>query len=250
MARGADAAPGALAMTNFQANAQPSRLRWLTPERAVLVLPIAAGIVVAGLMTSLVLTPLLVRLQSQREQLNALTRLRDEVPLLREQLNSLLIRLEQRQDQEQWLLQLVAGTGELDTFLAALNDLAERTGVTITRAVPGPVQLFVPPPKPVEGQAGSPAPAAAGAAPTPVDPLLREGLERRSAELAVSGSFAGLLAFLRALESLEVFVEASDLTLNSPPGNTEAKDQPKKLDLSLKLSAYGRQANRDAAPTP
>lgn len=234
-------------MTNFQANAPTTKLRWLTPERAVLVLPIAAGLLVSVLLASLAVTPLLVRLQGQREQVEQLRRLRDNVPLLRQQLEAELARLEERQLQQESLLQLVAGTGELDTFLAELNDLADRIGVTITRAEPGEVQTYQPPPKPVDGEEAPPPPAAGGEGTAPKDPLLREGLERRSAKLGVSGSFAGLLRFMRALESLQVFVEVSDLTLKSPQANANAKQgaavAASPLDLSLTLSAYGRQAS-------
>lgn len=237
-------------MTNFQANAPASRLRWLTPERAVLVLPIVAGLLLSGMIMSLLLAPVWVRLKAQQEQVDELTRLRDEVPLLRGQLNKLLVRQEQRKQQEQWLLQLVAGTSDFDTFLAGLNDLAQRTGVVITRAEPGQVQRYVPPPKPVEGQP-PPSPAAGGGvAASSVDPLLREGLERRSAQLGVSGSFTGLLAFMRALESLDVLVETSELSLKSAPVNPDSKGQAKTLDLSLTLSAYGRQSTRDQTKDP
>lgn len=231
-------------MTNFQVDAPATRLRWLTPERAVLVLPIAAGLAAAVLLASLALTPLLVRVQGQRARVEALRRLRDEVPLLRSQLAVQRERLEQRQRQQQGLLALVAGTGELDTFLAQLNALAASTGVVITRAEPGAVLAYQPPPKPVEGEKEPPPPAAGGESAAPVDPLLREGLERRSAQLGVSGSFAGLLAFMRALEDLQVFVEISDLSLQAPQQASAEKNGRSggALDLALTLSAYGRQS--------
>lgn len=237
-------------MTNFQAEAPVNRLSWLTPERAVLVLPIAAGFLAAALLASLVFTPLLVRLQGQREQVEELRQLRDAVPLLRQQLEVELARLEERRQQQESLLQLVAGTRELDTFLAELNDLADRIGVTITRAEPGEVQAYQPPPPPVV-DGGAPPPAAGGEGTAPKDPLLRQGLERRSAQLGVSGSFIGLLRFLRALESLQVFVEISDLALQAPQANANAKPGAAvtvhPIDLSLTLSAYGRQASEPTA---
>lgn len=236
-------------MTNFQADATAPRLRWLTPERAVLVLPIAAGLVIALLLAFLAVTPLLVRLQGQREQVEELRRLRDGLPLLRQQLEAESARLEQAQQQQESLLELVAGTRELDTWLALLNDLADRVGVTISRAEPGEVQTYQPPPPPVEGQDIAPPPAAGGEGAAPKDPLLREGLERRSAQLGVSGSFAGLLRFMRALESLQVFVEISDLALLVQQISAEeergAAAAPR-LDLSLTLTAYGRQPDDES----
>ena len=45
------------------------------------------------------------------------------------------------------------------------------------------------------------------------DPLLQEGLMKRSASIAVKGPFNQVMAFLQDLESLEVFVITSDLEI-------------------------------------
>ena len=226
-------------MTNFQAQPTTRSLRWLTPERAVLVLPIAGGLLLALALGSFVITPLSLRLQAKRQEVEALRQLRDELPLLEAQLLAANRELSERREQQDQLLQLVAGVSELDTLLAELNDLAEERGVIITRAEPGAIQSYQPPPQPVDGQADVPPPAAGGEGAEPSDPLLRKGLERRSAQLGVSGSFSGLVAFMRALESLQVFVEISDLSLTQ--ASIGEDDTAVDLDLELMLTAYGRQ---------
>ena len=231
-------------MTNFQANPDSSRFRWLTPERAVLVLPIAAGLVAAVALSSLVLAPLSLSVKQKRQQVSGLRILRDELPLLKAQLLSSSRQLGQRRQQQTSLLQLVAGVVELDTFLAELNNLSDRMGVTLTKAVPGEVQLYQVPIEPVDAAEAPAPPAAGGDGTEPLDPLLREGLERRSAEIGVSGSFNQLLDFMRAVESLQVFVEISDLVLTQP-SQSSSKDEVVLnpiLELELTLSAYGRQA--------
>ena len=229
-------------MTNFQVQPTTKSLKWLTPERAVLVMPIAVGLLFALVLGSFVITPMSLRLQAKRQQVEALQKLRDELPLLEAQLLAVNRELLELREQQAQLLQLVAGVSELDTLLAQLNDLAEEKGVIITRAEPGDIQSYQPPPQPVDGQDEIPPPAAGGEGAPPTDPLLREGLERRSAQLGVSGSFSGLLAFMRALERLQVFVEISDLSLmqaaNSQSNNS--KDSARELDLELTLTAYGR----------
>lgn len=231
-------------MTNFQANPDSSRLRWLTPERAVLVLPFVAGLVASVALASLVLTPLSLSVKEKRQQVDDLSLLRDALPLLQSQLNASNLQLKQRRAQQRDLLNLVAGVSELDTFLAELNDLADQIGVQITRAEPGDIELYQPQALPVSDGADSPPPAAGGEGTASSDPLLREGLERRSAQLGVSGSFTQLLAFMRALEQLQVFVEISDLSLVQTSSTSEDGQLPKSsLELALTLSAYGRQAD-------
>ena len=230
-------------MTNFQVQPTTKSLQWLTPERAVLVVPIAAGLVFALLWGSFVISPLALRLQEKRQQVELLRRLREELPLLEAQLLVANGELTDRREQQDQLLQLVAGVSELDTLLAELNDLAEQMGVIITRAEPGEIQSYQPPPQSVDGQEGAPPPAVGGEGAAPSDPLLREGLERRSAQLAVSGGFSGLVAFMRALERLEVFVEISDLSLTqaSTGQNDSSQESARALDLELTVTAYGRQ---------
>ena len=231
-------------MTNFQSQPDSSSFRWLTPERAVLVLPIAAGLVAAVALSSLVLAPLSLSLQQKRQQVAGLRTLRDELPLLKAQLLSSISQLQKHRQQQTSLLQLVAGVAELDTFLAKLNDLADRSGVILTKAVPGEVQNYTVPVEVVDTGESSPPPAAGGEGVEALDPLLREGLERRSAEIGVSGSFNQLLSFMRAVESLQVFVEISDLVLTQP-SKSSSKDEVvtnPTLELALTLSAYGRQA--------
>ena len=210
----------------------------------MLVLPIAAGLVAAVALTSFALAPLSLTLQKKRQQVTGLRTLRDELPLLKAQLLSSRRQLEQRRQQQTSLLQLVAGVAEIDTLLAELNNLADRVGVTLTKAVPGEVQIYQVPVEAVALEGSSPPPAAGGEGAEPLDPLLREGLERRSAEIGVSGSFNQLLGFMRAVESLQVFVEISDLVLTQPyksSSNDEVLPNPM-LELSLTLTAYGRQA--------
>ena len=210
----------------------------------MLVLPFVAGLVASVALASLVLTPLSLSVKEKRQQVDDLSLLRDALPLLQSQLNASNLQLKQRRAQQRDLLNLVAGVSELDTFLAELNDLADQIGVQITRAEPGDIELYQPQALPVSDGADSPPPAAGGEGTASSDPLLREGLERRSAQLGVSGSFTQLLAFMRALEQLQVFVEISDLSLVQTSSTSEDGQLPKSsLELALTLSAYGRQAD-------
>ena len=73
------------------------------------------------------------------------------------------------------------------------------------------------------------------------DPLLRQGLEKRSAQIGVEGSFVQVLAFLQALEKLEVFVVTDDLSVLVAPAS---EDEGMKVRLRLTLLAYGAISSR------
>ena len=144
---------------------------------------------------------------------------------------------------------MLAGTQDLGTFLAELNALAKRNQVTILLAEPGPVERFVVPVEQTPDGMQSTEPDAPTA-----DPLLKEGFEKRSADLSVQGFFPNVVAFLQDLESLQVFVITSDLNLSATTGSQQRRGREGRVNkhmetkLDLKLTVYGlSQAFNEAA---
>ena len=233
-------------MTNLSGVIGQDRLKWLTPERAVLVLPVLAGLAMAFLILPAGVWPISERLNNQQEEVDLLRSKSIAVPQLRQQLAELSARQRLREQQLDRLLALVAGTSELNTFLAELNDLAYANGVVITTTEPGDVQRFIPQISPAGATDG--APSAAGgedASALSGDALLMKGLEKRSAGLTVQGGFLQVYGFLRALERLQVFVIVSEMNVQSETqsqGGNDDEASPK-LRMFIQLTAYGRQTD-------
>ena len=133
--------------------------------------------------------------------------------------------------QQRRLLALIAGTAELETFLAQLNDLAYQNKVVVSSTEPGVVESA---PVPVAEKSD---PVAGNKKSGGGDPLLMQGFEKRSARIAVEGPFVQVLAFLRSLEKLEVFVVTDDLSVVAARSSSE--DEATRVKLGLKLMAYG-----------
>jgi type IV pilus assembly protein PilO len=253
-------------MTNLQQGAptvDPRQLR-----RLWVGLPIAAGGLLAALLTAVVVVPLGSAVQRESRRLEELQELRDQVPLLRRQLSSLAQAEEKAQRQQTSLFELVSGSGDLSTYLSALDQEARAAGVTL--------QLFEPQPEAASAQAregarpsgaGREAPAgrqgeaARGTAATAAEPgaalLDVEGLQRRSVLLAARGPFPALLRFLRGLEARDVLVVQSDLqmALEEAAGRSAADPQPvNPVVLRLTMSLYEKQARAGqtgaGAPAP
>ena len=224
-------------MTNFLG--QPSRSSGLlTPERLVLLLPITAGAALLLLVVMIGYPPLLLQWQQRREAISALLAQEAALPLLRGQIVASELQLQGKQQQQERLLTLVAGTGQLRTWLASLNDIAAATGVSVSFVEPGAVEVFVPPPPPAEGQPADAAPVQAAA---PADPLLAPNLEKRSAQITLKGSYMALRGFLQQLEALQVVAIASEFDLRAGAPSQPQPGQPALTpELKLKLSAYGR----------
>ena len=236
-------------MTNFSGVTRSGFWSWLTPERAVLVVPVLAGLGLSVALVSVGVTPLSLRVKEQQELVDQLSAKSELLPQLRQELNDLRRKQEEREAQLDRLLALVAGTAELNTFLAQLNDLAAVHQVTINTTEPGPVERFkAPQPVSADGQEAPPAAGGGQASATSGDALLNRGLEKRSATLTVTGPFQQVLAFLRSLERLETFVVISELDVKAQGARRGAKDEPAMPEVSMgfKLTAYGRQSPQES----
>jgi len=239
----------------------------MTPlERAAFWLPLSVGGLVAALVGGGLVAPQWQQWQEGQARLETLRASEAQVPLLRRQVAVQLEQQARAERQQELLVQLIGGTGDLATVLAQVDRVAGLTGVQL--------DLYEP-----QGAAPEP-PAKAGAAsqekpaPPPPDPLAVEGLERQTVLLAAKGSFPQVLDFLRRMERLNLLVVQSDLQLvledpkngapatpapaPAPPGPqapqpAQAKQPamvngPTKVVLKLNVSLYGRALRPATAP--
>ena len=234
-------------MTNFTGVGRSGIWGWLTPERAVLVVPVVAGLSLSVAVFSLGVTPLSLRVNEQQELVDQLSQKSEFLPVLRQQMADLKRKQQLREKQLDRLLALVAGTSELATFLAQLNDLANVHQVTIKTTEPGEIQRFTPPPPANTAEQAPPAAGGNQASVAPGDALLNRGLEKRSATLTVTGLFPQVLDFLRSLERLETFVIISELDVKALGASRRSEDElaVPEVSMGFKLTAYGRQAEQE-----
>ena len=239
----------------------------MTPlERAAFWLPLSVGALVAALVGGGLVAPQWQQWQEGQARLATLRASEAQVPLLRRQL---AVQLEQQataEHQQELLVQLIGGTGDLATVLAQVDRVAGLTGVQLDLYEP---QGAAPEPPPKAGAGAQEKPA-----PPPPDPLAVEGLERQTVLLAAKGSFPQVLDFLRRMERLNLLVVQSDLQLvlddlkngtpatpapaAAPPGPPAPQpaqgkqpalpNGPTKVVLKLNVSLYGRALRPATAP--
>ena len=205
---------GFVRMTNFSGIGRQGLWSWLTPERAVLVVPVFAGLGLSMALLSVGITPLTIRVREQSEVVEQLTTKAEFVPVLRQQLAAVKREQAERDQQLDRLLDLVAGTSELQTFLAGSMIWLASTTCHHHHQAWG-LERF----KHADASSGQDCSTRSrwwrlfkeGRG----DPLLNRGLEKRSAALTVTGPFQQVLAFLQSLEQLEVFVVISEMNVQS-----------------------------------
>ena len=191
-----------------------------TVDRLLLWLPAGLGGLVAPLVLGLGAAPLFSQLQLEGRQLEQKQALEQRLPQIRVDLSRLVGEQLQAERQQQQVLTLIAGSGELVTFLAQVDRLAQRHRVQL--------QLFEPTNAQPDAPVGGADPLKAQAKGTrakqqqteqqqiaaPPDPLQKAGLSGSRLLLSARGTFPDLLAFLRSIESLSLLVVQSNLNLN------------------------------------
>ena len=254
-------------MTNLQQGAPPRSL--LLRNGVLIGLPVAAGVVVAGLVALGGVFQPWDQLRRNQLQLDELRGMNVRLPLLRSQRVHQLDQVKTVEDQRSSLLNLLAGSGQISTFLAQLNREAAATGVQLD--VFEPVEAGTAATAAGVKPAAAPAPAGGNekeAAPPP-DPLEADGLRRTNLLMSARGRYPNLLVFLRRLERLSLLVAQSDLKLDleairaqaQPAANRPAAQAPlipqvvMKLNLALYSEGPGvkpsrKPANTTVAPAP
>ena len=212
----------------------------LRREQVLLGAPVLLGVLLATALGGLVVWPRWQRLQADQQELLVLEEQQQRLPLLRRQLESLEQQREQADRRNAQILGLIAGSGELQTFLAQLSEQAAQTGVLLDGYEP--VQDIAPPTSKKSNKTAAETP--------PVDPLLAPGLKKTSVLLRARGSGPQLLDFLRRLERLSLLVVQSDLSLKS--GNS-SKDKDGRVvveptELRLNLGLYARDHSPSQKP--
>lgn len=234
-------------MTNLQEGAP--RLSGTQLRRLWLWAPIATGALLAAAVAAALMLPLWNALQRDTRRLNDLQGFRNDVSLLRSQLSAIDAEEERVRNQNGRLSNLITGRGGRSTFLAKLDQVARSSGVQLDLYEP---QAGQKPPaggaaaRPRAGGVKLPGRQASGGS-EPSLPVEVPGLERHDILVSARGSYPSLLEFLRRLESLNVLVAHSDLSLSleKAKGSAPAKPLPvpvkpaaPKVLLKMLLSLY------------
>ena len=218
-------------MTNFQQDNPQNRFAWLTPERALVVLPAAVGVTFALILAG----ALVVRFQSTINQLTALEQerlqKRDDLSFAKIQQRKLKQTYRQAQEQTQLLQQLVTGNQSIETLLSQLNLEASESNVVLESYEPQRTQ---------SAPAGS---ANSNKDAPPADPLVTDGVIKEKRLIVVKGPYVGLLEFLRRLERITPLLVISDLSVQAD-ASASAADQPipqATSTIRLTLTAYTKE---------
>ena len=236
-------------MTNLQAPAgeEPALAGSRLSPRQLLLLPLALGGVVALALLGGWVIPQLQKLNEANQRQAQKQATAAGIPLLRQQLDQTITATQRAELQQARLLALIAGSGDLATFLTQVDRQAQRHGV----------QLDVLQPAKPKGVPGEPAPPATADPAEPPDPLAGAGLQATQMQLKAVGTYPNLLGFIRAMERLSLLVRQSGFTLQQvgptagqAPAAAEAPADPATADSPASSPASPPTPAAAPAPAP
>ncbi|WP_411868618.1 hypothetical protein [Vulcanococcus limneticus] len=233
-------------MTNLQAGDGTAGIQGVfTRERVLIGAPIVLGGVVALGVLGLVAWPAWQKLQQSNQQWESLKAQAATLPLLRRQLEQTEQAQAKAQLTQARILGVIAGSGDISTFMAQLGEEAIRSGVQLGSYEPveavAPAAAAPAAPPPAGAAKGAPAAAA------PEDPLCPRSLKLKPTSRLISakGPTPRLLDFLRRMERLRLLVVQRDLSLKrtaTAPAKPGAPLPPSSTDLKLNLTLCSKDA--------
>ena len=220
-------------MTNLYQKKE-KRKKIITPENAVLFIPILISILIFLGIVSAVTLPQSLKIKKKLEQIKFLEEKISYIPIYNNKLKEITIKKNKALSQQGRLLSLVAGEKDLKTLLNKLNSITVNNKVKIIEVKPIVESNFILSQK-TENKKGI------------KDPLLQPSLEKYSFTLIVEGKYNDIIGMLKDIEMLETFVIAKNLKVesvkkikNSSTNNSKKNNVNILTKLTIELTAYGK----------
>jgi len=229
-------------MTNLSGTGSPWQ-HYFTRQRVLVGTPLLVGVLIGAGVFSIAGLPHWLASGERTRRIAELKVQQQSLPVIEARAKQEQQKLVAAQQQQDLVVNLVAGRGQIETFLTQLSRTAAETGVVIERYEPAAAAPGVT--DPPEQGTNNQDEEGEGKAQAPPD---MKGYEKTAVLLQVSGPYVGVLQFLRAMEKLELLVQPSDLELKAVPPETNADGAPAGpplTELKLRLSFFDKTTEGD-----
>ncbi|MAR84721.1 MAG: hypothetical protein CL869_00800 [Cytophagia bacterium] len=207
--------------------------RFITPERASVLLPTIISAGIAFIITSAFVIPQYINSNKIFYEFKEFMRKKDELPNLKNQYKIINQKLKKLNIQKGKIIDLVSGKSNLDTFLNTLGFLGDKNQIQFSSIIPSSIIKYVPDNNTeIQNQLN-----------INTDPLLVEGIKKNIIEVKFEAEYENLLAFIRDLEFNENVILISDININTlkkAKNDSQINYDSFPLEVSLKLTIYGK----------
>ena len=205
--------------------------KFITPEKAAIVLPIFISSLISLIIFSVFSIPKYENSNKKNVELKEFKRKRDELPNLKIQSQKISKKLQNLNEKKSKIINLISGKSNLETFLERLGSLGEKNNISFLSIEPKSSTNFV----------GSENKKIQDELNINPDQFLVEGVKKYIIDLKLNASYKDLLSFLRELEFQENIILVEDINIDlSENIEKDTKQSPNTLDGSMKIIIYGK----------
>ena len=213
-------------------NSQTKRTKFITPEKAAIILPTIISTFLAIILLSLFSIPKYVASNKVNNEFKEFKRKANELPNLKIQSQKISEKLEKLNEKKSKIIRLISGTSNLETFIARLGSIGEKNNINFQEIEPISSTKFV-------ESSNSEIQNELNILP---DQFLVEGVKKYTIDLKLNAEYKDLLSFLRELEFQENIILFKDINFELID-DIEEKDSKGKSTIiaaSLKIIVYGK----------
>tara|TARA_B100000073_G_scaffold341721_1_gene343510 strand:+ start:222 stop:872 length:651 start_codon:yes stop_codon:yes gene_type:complete len=204
----------------------------ITPEKAALILPTFVASIFSLLIIMIFVIPKYINSNKVNSTYKEFLRKKEDLTDLKLQYQIINQKLNKLNKEKSFILNLISGNTNLDTFLENLGNIAIKNNISFLSLVPDSSVMFV-------EKTNSNIQSELNIVP---DPLLVEGLKKYIIDLSFESNFQNLLSFFRELESQENVILFSDIKLEklTIETNQNLKSNNNLLKTNLRMTIYGK----------
>ena len=213
-------------------NSQMKRNKFITPEKAAILLPSIFSSFVALILFSAFSIPRFVASNKVNNEFKEFKRKANELPNLKIQSQKISENLDELNEKKLKIIRLISGTSNLETFISRLGFIGEKNNIIFQSIKPISSTKFV----------ESTNTGIQNELNINPDQLLVEGVKKYTINLNLNASYKDLLSFLRELELQENIILFKDinLELSKVSGDENSKDKFKELNATFQIIVYGK----------
>ena len=200
--------------------------RFITPERASIILPTIISSFVAFIIISAFVIPKYVKSNKVNNEYKEFLRKKEELSQLKLQYQIINEKLNKLNERKANIIYLVSGKSNLDTFIERIGFISKKNEIKILSIMPKNIIKYIPVETSVE--------ASGETSNVNIDPLLAEGIKKYTMDLNFESDFKNLLSFFRELELQESIISFEDLKLKLK------NDLESTLQVSVEIIVYGK----------
>ena len=208
------------------------KIRSMTPERVIFLIPILSSILITFVILYLVRKPLFQKAFEQRNTIKVMNDKINRIPETKLKLKNITTKLNQVNEKNKNLLSITIGTNSFKTFLYEFGEIAQKNNLEVTKLTP--LEILTSTNKNTSEKT-IPGNIATNEKKEEMDPFLVKNSLKQIIDIELTGDYSNIISFIKESEELENLIIYKDFNFSSKKLDKEIQNL-----LKINLVVYGK----------